>query len=120
VLVVEDNPDALRLLKMLLEKAGCRVGTASDAASGLKAAQAEPIDTAVLDFGLQDMSGAELLCELKKLPQCADARFICLSGRSEQEIDWRALGFDHFLQKPASFEALRKLVAPRETTCRYE
>ncbi|HEU4618320.1 MAG TPA: response regulator [Gammaproteobacteria bacterium] len=110
VLVVEDNQDTLKLLQLLLEKAGCGVRTASDAASAVSAAKTGPLDAVVLDLGLPDASGAEVLAELQALPECANARFICLSGRSEREVDWRALGFDHFLQKPARFADLRRLL----------
>jgi two-component system CheB/CheR fusion protein len=110
VLMVEDNRDALELLELLLEKSGCRVIGASDAAAAMDAARTGPVDTVILDLGLPGMSGGELLAELKTLPECAGARFICVSGRRESDVDWRALGFDHFLQKPARFDELRRLV----------
>jgi PAS domain S-box-containing protein len=110
VLVVEDNEDTLKLLELLLEKAGCSVRTASDAAAAVSAAKKSPVDAVVLDLGLPGVTGADVLAELQALPECASTRFICLSGRSEREVDWRALGFDHFLQKPARFADLRRLV----------
>jgi PAS domain S-box-containing protein len=110
VLVVEDNEDTLKLLEALLEKAGFGVRTASDAGGAVNAAKSGRLDAVVLDLGLRGTSGAAVLAELRELPECASARFICLSGRSEREVDWRALGFDHFLQKPARFSDLRRLV----------
>ncbi len=112
VLAVEDDEDALTLLAALLETVGCRVRVGSDAASAMSAAKGTAVDVVILDLGLPDMSGGELRARLESLPECADARFICLSGRAEHEVDWRGLGFDHFLAKPASFEDLLELVIP--------
>jgi CheY-like chemotaxis protein len=110
ILLVDDNLDSCALLKMLLEAAGCEVTVAEDASAALAAADDAPPGVAVIDLGLPGMSGAELVVELKARPNLAECRFICLSGRHPSEIDWREAGFDHFLQKPARFDELRKLI----------
>jgi len=90
---------------------GERLRSDSDAADdeeALAIADRRPVDIAVIDLGLPDMPGEELVGVLRgKLEHC---RFICLSGRRESEIDWRAAGFDHFVQKPARFERLKALI----------
>jgi DNA-binding response OmpR family regulator len=56
------------------------------------------------------MSGHELLKQLKTVPALANCAFVCLSGRAEYEIEWREMGFNHFLQKPADFDDLRHVL----------
>ena len=108
VLLVDDNKDSCSLLRMLLEAIGCEAETAVSAEEALAIADRRPVDIAVIDLGLPDMPGEELVGVLRgKLEHC---RFICLSGRRESEIDWRAAGFDHFVQKPARFERLKALI----------
>ncbi len=110
VLAVEDDEDALMLLAELLKAAGCSVRVGSDAATAMAAVKGAPVDIAILDLGLPDMSGAELRARLGAFAECSNTRFICLSGRNEQDVDWRGLGFDHFLCKPTSLEDLLALV----------
>src|SRR5690606_13742658 len=110
VLIVDDNQDSCTLLRMLLESIGCVVAVACSAQEALAAASSAPPDIAIIDLGLPDMRGDELVGELRSRPQLRMSRFICLSGRRESEVDWRAAGFDHFVQKPARFDVLKKLI----------
>src|SRR5690606_27989557 len=108
VLLVDDNKDSCSLLRMLLESIGQEAEIASLAEEALAIADRQRVDIAIIDLGLPDMPGEELVGVLRgKLESC---RFICLSGRRENEIDWRAAGFHHFVQKPARFERLKQLI----------
>jgi DNA-binding response OmpR family regulator len=113
VLLVEDDHDATTLMRFFLEKAGHSVETADTGPAALEAAATRSFDTIILDLGLPDLSGDEVLSELRKRPQLRRTRFICLSGWREQDVDWRALGFDHYLQKPVAFAELARLLGPR-------
>jgi DNA-binding response OmpR family regulator len=113
VLLVEDDRDAATLLRIFMEKAGHRVATAATGPAALAVAAARTFDTVILDLGLPGVPGAEVLRELKTRPLLQRARFICLSGYREQDVDWRGLGFDHYLEKPASYPELERLLGPR-------
>ena len=113
VLLVDDNQDSCSLLRMLLESIGCDAETAVSAEEALAIAARKTIDVAIIDLGLPDMPGEELVGVLRGKAEPGACFFICLSGRRESEIDWRAAGFDHFVQKPARFEQLKKLVLER-------
>ncbi|HEU4618243.1 MAG TPA: response regulator [Gammaproteobacteria bacterium] len=115
VLLVEDDRDAATLMRLFLEKAGHGVATAADGPAALAAAATRGFDTVILDLGLPDLSGSEVLRELKKRPHLRRTRFICLSGRRERDVDWRTLGFDHYLEKPVPFPELAKLLGPRSS-----
>jgi PAS domain S-box-containing protein len=110
VLIVDDSVDMCAMLKLLLETAGYDVTTAVDGADALALAVAGSFDAIVLDLGLPGMSGSEVAAELRSRGGHASCRLIGLSGRSLPERDWRGLGFDHYLQKPAKLDALKSLL----------
>ncbi|MBN1236943.1 MAG: response regulator [Gammaproteobacteria bacterium] len=114
VLIVDDSPDVCAMLKLLLETAGYDVTTAADGADALAMAVTRTFDVIVLDLGLPGLSGAEVVAELRSRGGHRGCRLIGLSGRSLPERDWRGLGFDDFLQKPARFDDLKTLLgSPR-------
>src|SRR5690606_9532912 len=110
VLVVDDNRDSCTLLRLLLQNSGCEVATAGSGGEALSAVDTFKPTVAVIDIGLPDIGGDELVGALKARVDLGACRFICLSGRRESDIDWRAAGFDHFVQKPASFDSLKRLI----------
>jgi CheY-like chemotaxis protein len=113
VLIVEDDKDAAMLTRMLLEAAGHEVSVAHSGPAALEAVGSKAFDTVFLDLGLPDMAGGEVLQALKQRVRTARTRFVCLSGRSESDIDWRGLGFDHYLEKPAAIKKIKALLGPK-------
>lgn len=80
LLLVDDHADSLESMAMLLEAHGHSVSCASDRAQAFAlAAQIRP-EACVLDIGLPDLDGDELMDRLRRLPQCANASFIALTG----------------------------------------
>jgi CheY-like chemotaxis protein len=118
VLIVEDNVDAAETLRMLLELHGHEARVSYDAGSALTtAAQFHP-DALLLDIGLPDMSGRELVAILRSRPETSGALILAVSGYGSQaDIDAsRAAGFDQHLVKPVSPEALEAALAARGAT----
>lgn len=116
VLLVEDNVDAAETLKAFLEMEGHEVETAHDGTTGLAALMAQDFDVLVCDIGLPGMDGLEVLAALRASGKSAQPMAIGLSGYGQAEDRSRALaaGFDHYLVKPVSPDALLALVtAPR-------
>jgi DNA-binding response OmpR family regulator len=105
ILVVEDEKDLLKLLKLTFEKAGFGVLTAKDAETGLDLARSEPLDLVVLDVMLPKMDGLEMCQTLRRE---LEAPILMLSAR-KGELD-RALGLklgaDDYVAKPFSFVEL--------------
>ena len=110
VLLVDDNKDSCSLLRLLLQSIGCEAEIAGSAQEALAIVERRPVDVAIIDLGLPDMPGEELVGLLRGDARLEACRFICLSGRRESEVDWRAAGFHHFVQKPTRFERLKKLI----------
>lgn len=72
VLIVEDNPDQLDLLRRNFERAGCAVVLAESAEEAIVAYRNSSPDLAVIDLQLPGMDGATLIAQLKgDQPGCA-------------------------------------------------
>jgi signal transduction histidine kinase len=115
VLIIEDNPDACETLKAFLDMEGHEVCMAHDGHSGLETALGEHFDVVVCDIGLPGMDGLEVISRLRAANDGAGPVAIGLSGYGQAEDRARAeaAGFDHYLVKPVSPDALLALVAPR-------
>ncbi|MBW3598485.1 MAG: response regulator [Planctomycetes bacterium] len=112
VLLVDDNADVRNLTTMLLEMSGHEVRVAEDGATAISTAEEFAPQAVLLDLGLPDMNGYEVVSRLKQMSQLKEAVLIALSGRGEPEDRRRteAAGFHHHLVKPASAEELERLI----------
>lgn len=108
VLVVDDNPDAVEMMQMLLEASGYETASAYDSWSALERAASFRPQAVLLDIGLPGASGYEVVRRLRALPECAQAKMIALTGYGQardRELAMEA-GFDFHLVKPVSVGAL--------------
>lgn len=108
VLVVDDDPAALRLVEVILQRAGFEVITALDGPTALEVAEAEHPDVVVLDVMMPGMDGEEVVRELRQRPSIAHIPVLMLSARAQVESKVSALraGADDYLTKPADPEEL--------------
>lgn len=99
VLVVEDAPDIRLALRALLTRAGLRAVEAPDARNGLRSLYTERPDLVVLDIGLPDMDGWEVLARIRELD---DVPVLILTARGLEMEKVRGLraGADDYLTKP--------------------
>jgi CheY-like chemotaxis protein len=67
VLCVDDELVGLRVRKILLERAGYRVLTAMDGASGLTIFEKEPVEAVVLDYSMPGMHGGEVASRMRQI-----------------------------------------------------
>jgi two-component system phosphate regulon response regulator PhoB len=104
ILVVDDEPDITALVAYHLAKAGYRVSTASGGREALRAAREERPDLVVLDLMLPEMSGYDVLAELRRLEETRDVGVILLTARRDEpdRIRGLSLGADDYLTKPFS------------------
>ncbi len=105
VLVVDDEPQILRALVVNMRARGYDVHTAGDGASALRVAGQHPPDLVILDLGLPDMEGTEVIAGLRGW---TTAPIIVLTGRTEQIQKIAALdaGADDYVTKPFGIEEL--------------
>ena len=104
ILVVDDEPDLLELVRFNLVQEGFRVDTASTGADALARVATTRPDLVVLDLMLPDQSGTEVCRRIRSSPATAHVPVIMLTARSE-EVD-RVVGFelgaDDYVTKPFS------------------
>ena len=99
VLVVDDDASLARALAITLSARGYDVETAPDGAAALAAAARKPPDAVVLDLGLPDLDGVDVVMALRSWSR---APVIVLSARDEQSQKVAALdaGADDYVTKP--------------------
>jgi CheY-like chemotaxis protein len=113
VLIVEDNADARAMLRALLEGRGHKVHEAPDGPTGLEAALRLDVDVALIDLGLPGIDGYDVARRIRADLGTA-IRLISVSGYGlpEHQTKARLAGFDAFLVKPVTPEALAEAIAP--------
>ncbi len=115
ILVVDDDPEVGAVVGDILAGAGYRVGVAQDEAEALAAllAPGQPRPAAVvLDLGLPQTGGIELLTVLRKMGGMQSLPVVILTGRPDLEstIRERGLTISAFLAKPVSARQLVQVV----------
>jgi len=102
ILIIEDETDVADLLTLNLRKAGYRVSTAGDGASGLQKARDDKPDFIILDLMLPKMSGLEVCKILKGDAATAQLPILMLTARAEEidRIVGLEFGADDYVTKP--------------------
>lgn len=108
VLVVDDEPEIVRLLRDYLERAGFSVDTATDGEAALRAARRRRPDLVILDLNLPRLDGLDVARSLRR---DGDVPIIMLTARTEEtdRVAGLELGADDYVVKPFS---------PREVVAR--
>ena len=99
VLVVDDEPQIVRALKVVLREAGFQAVPAETAGEALDAAAVRPPDAAIIDLVLPDFDGIELT---RRLREWTEMPIVVLSAIGEEAQKVRALeaGADDYVTKP--------------------
>jgi two-component system, OmpR family, KDP operon response regulator KdpE len=105
VLVVDDDPGLRRALAINLRAREYDVDIAADATTALEAAARRPPDVVILDLGLPDMDGTEVIAGLRGWTR---APIIVLSARTHQgdKVDALDAGADDYVTKPFGMDEL--------------
>lgn len=111
VLVVDDNADIADTMKELMELLGHEVEVAYSGTRAIARAQEWIPDAVLLDIGLKDMTGHDLIRALRAAPATREIYLLACSGFSSEE-DKRAAfdaGVDDYLVKPVDVDTLARL-----------
>ncbi len=112
VLIIEDNDDARRMLRHLLDHAGHEVHEASDGTDGLARALAIAPDAVIVDIGLPGMDGYTVA---RRLRESGPAGLLLVAvtgyGQDGDRRRCREAGFDVHLTKPVDPLLLDSLLA---------
>lgn len=111
ILIVEDEPEIVEIVRDYLERAGFRVIFAHDGATGLRMARSERPGLMVLDLMLPEMDGLDVIRALRGDPTTSSLPVIMLTARVEEadRLIGLELGADDYISKPFS---------PREVVAR--
>ncbi|MGH3340885.1 MAG: response regulator, partial [Propionibacteriaceae bacterium] len=114
VLVVDDEPQILRALRINLHARHYDVVTAGSGRAALDAAADAHPDLVILDLGLPDIDGVDVIRSLRKWTQVP---IVILSGRmnSAAKVDALDAGADDYVTKPFSVEELLARIGVRGT-----
>jgi DNA-binding response OmpR family regulator len=110
ILLVEDDPDILKLMVTALGGEGYRVATAADGAEALAAARRNRPDLIVLDLMLPRMNALQFRAEQRRDPALASVPIVCLSALSHAQTVALELGTDDCLSKPIDFDRLLAMI----------
>jgi two-component system CheB/CheR fusion protein len=112
VLLVDDHQVACRSTAILLEMSGYKVRTAFNGRTAIEVAGEFSPDIIILDIGLPDIGGYELLNRLKQFKELQTTKFIALTGFEEETAQQKQTGsaFHHFLRKPVDTSQLKALL----------
>jgi CheY-like chemotaxis protein len=113
ILVVDDEPDARELLKMILSRSGAEVVAAESVERALKALDENIPHVLVSDIGMPDRDGYELIKEIRNSVRTINLPTVALTAYAGKDDRVRALaeGFDDYLAKPVETAELIKVVA---------
>lgn len=113
ILIVDDNPLNVKLVRVVLLTSGYEVRTCADAESALEALQSFRPEAILMDIQLPGMDGLELTRRLKADPETREITIIALTAYAMKgdEEKARAAGCDGYLTKPIDTAVFPSLLA---------
>jgi len=112
VLLVDDNPDSIEPLSLLLQAKGHETRLAIDGPDAIAVADEFRPECVLLDLGLPIMDGYEVARRLRERPYGTEIVLVALTGWAGQEIRNKAAeaGFDYHLVKPVNWDELETII----------
>jgi two-component system cell cycle response regulator DivK len=109
ILVAEDRPASLELIRTVLESAGYEVIDAMDGQDALHKAGANSVDLVLLDLQMPKIDGFGVVRQLRNDPKFNNIPIVALTASAMQGDRERALGagFSSYIAKPIDLAALR-------------
>jgi two-component system, chemotaxis family, CheB/CheR fusion protein len=120
ILVVDDNADSARMLRVLLKCEGHEARIALDGPAAIEAAKLYQPDVVLLDLTLPGMSGAEVATELRGITELSACLLVAVTGHGKERLPIPS-PFDHYFRKPVDIDSLlaslAELEVRRESPC---
>lgn len=106
ILIVEDEAPLLAQLRDFFASKGYAVDTAANAREGQYLGEEYPVDVAIVDLGLPDFSGLELIRRWRAAGRDFPILILTARGRWQEKVEGLEAGADDYLVKPFHFEEL--------------
>ena len=112
VLVIDDSPTILKVVQLVLTKAGFTVDTAADGEEGIAHAAQKRPDLILLDFVMPKMNGYQVCRALAESAELKDVPVVLMSAKGDQvgERFVKVMGIVDYITKPFSPEAITAVV----------
>ena len=108
ILVVDDNPDSIAIMRTILENKKYEVIVASSGAEALAQVQSGHPDLVLLDIMMPEMSGLEVLQQIKENAQTGRLPVILVTAKTHDEdvLSGYQYGADYYITKPFTAKQL--------------
>lgn len=106
ILIIEDEAPLLERVAAQLREQGYAVDTAADGRNGLYLGQEYPLDAAVVDLGLPDLPGIEVIRRWRAAGRRFPILILTARGRWQDKVEGLEAGADDYLVKPFYMEEL--------------
>src|SRR6266446_3047300 len=112
VLVIDDSPTILKVVQLVLTKAGFAVDTATDGEEGIAHAARKRPDLILLDFVMPKMNGYQVCRALAESAELKDVPVVLMSAKGDQvgERFVKVMGIVDYITKPFSPDAITAVV----------
>lgn len=112
VLVIDDSPTILKVVQLVLTKAGFKVHTAADGEEGIRSAVEDRPALILLDFVMPKMNGYQVCRALADSPDLKDVPVVLMSAKGDQvgERFVKVMGIVDYITKPFSPDAITAVV----------
>ncbi|MEA3315511.1 MAG: response regulator [Campylobacterota bacterium] len=110
-LIIEDDKTFANVLKTTVEEYGATVHIANSGYEGLELAKKYKIDGAIIDIGLPDISGIDVIKELKSDSLTKGIHIQVISGEDNNILNLDDIKIDGYLQKPVSSKQINNAIS---------
>jgi CheY-like chemotaxis protein len=108
ILIVDDNPDSITIMRTILENKGYQVLVATNGAEALAQVQSGHPDLVLLDVMMPEVSGLEVLQQIKENAQTGRLPVILVTAKTHDEdvLSGYQYGADYYITKPFTAKQL--------------
>jgi two-component system, OmpR family, response regulator len=106
ILLVEDNPDLAQRLTEGLRGAGFAVDHAADGETGYRLGRSEDFDAVILDLGLPDMKGVDVLNRWRQAGREVPVLILTARGSWTEKVEGLNAGADDYITKPCHIQEI--------------
>ena len=112
ILIVDDDQDLLKLLRLNLSKEGYKVVVAIDAYNGIQSARTEKPDLIILDIMLPAGGGLHTLKNIRLTTLGSQIPIVILTGMQDEKLRQQIeqVGVEAYLQKPCDYTVLSETI----------